>query len=142
MAIGITVAVFASIAILTYFFQSAPTSAVSTQNPRPTVRIVQVAIPQDAYLAPDGWSGGYVFNDRYFTPNGVIISAGDTVEWINKDSLAHAVTSHKTPVGTKMIDSGPLDTRRSWRFVFKTAGEYEYHCNFHPWGAGKVVVQG
>jgi plastocyanin len=51
---------------------------------------------------------------------------GDTVEWINKDVLAHTATAK----------SGDFDVmlppKKSGTTVLKKAGTVEYYCRFHP----------
>lgn len=137
---GVIIVAVALVAGLTYFTQIVPISNTPPPAARST-QTVQVTIPEDAYLPPEGWKGGYVYSEKYYSPVEVKISIGDTVEWVNRDSLAHTMTFHKAPGAIKTIDSGPLEANRSWRFTFNTPGEYEYHCSFHPWAAAKIVAE-
>ena len=68
-----------------------------------------------------------------FTPAEITLKAGDTVEWINKDILAHTATVNgrwevmipaKKTVSTTMNDVGAIS----------------YYCRFHPNMKGKIAV--
>ena len=73
-----------------------------------------------------------------FSPINVTIIVSGTVSWRNFGSLTHTVTS----------DTGAFDftlprnnfTFTSPQFTFKSAGNFSYHCNFHPWMKGEVDV--
>jgi len=66
---------------------------------------------------------------------------GDTVVWVNKDSMAHTVTPFKVPSGATGFDSGMLAAGKSWSYKFTTPGEYVYKCTFHPWAGGRIIVK-
>lgn len=77
--------------------------------------------------------------DNCFDPNTVTVSSGDTVAWVNEDSLIHTVTA-LNPHPDGVLDSfvNPGD---QFEFTFDTPGEYPYHCVLHPWAVGKVIVE-
>jgi plastocyanin len=60
------------------------------------------------------------------SPTEASAKVGDTVEWINKDVLAHTATAQ----------SGDFDVEvppgKSGTFVLKKAGTVAYYCRFHP----------
>ncbi|HUZ65278.1 MAG TPA: cupredoxin family copper-binding protein [Acetobacteraceae bacterium] len=67
--------------------------------------------------------------DNYaFAPTNLSVHPGDTVVWTNRDSVPHTVTS----IGAGGLDSGTLDPGGSFRFTFRKAGAYSYHCAIHP----------
>jgi plastocyanin len=51
---------------------------------------------------------------------------GDTVEWVNKDILAHTATA-----GNGDFDV-MLPPKKTATLVLKKAGTVEYYCRFHP----------
>jgi len=51
---------------------------------------------------------------------------GDTVEWTNKDVLAHTATAKDGDFDVM------LPPKKSGSFVLKKAGTLEYYCRFHP----------
>ena len=71
-----------------------------------------------------------------FTPMRLAVSAGATVEWTNRDQLAHTVTADDAS-----WDSGPIEPGGTWRRTFDTPGTYAYHCSPHPYMIGAVVVK-
>jgi len=69
-------------------------------------------------------------------PATTTVKTGTTVTWVNKDAMAHTVTSDD---GTS-FDSGSLNPGDSFSFVANTAGSFPYHCNFHANMKGTLVV--
>ena len=69
-----------------------------------------------------------------FTPVEVAVRVGDTIEWINKDALAHTATATN---GDWTVVIGPGQTGR---VVMKKAGAADYFCKYHPNMKGRVVA--
>jgi plastocyanin len=72
-----------------------------------------------------------------FVPGSVSVHVGDTVTWINHDSVKH---SAKANDGT--FDTGLLDNGKSAAFKFTRAGTYQYHCSPHPFMTANIKVVG
>ena len=70
-----------------------------------------------------------------FSPATLTVKAGDTVVWVNKDILAHTATAASAAFDSKVIEPG-----KSWRFVARKKGNFDYACAFHPMN-GKLIVQ-
>jgi plastocyanin len=51
---------------------------------------------------------------------------GDTIEWINKDILAHTATARNGDWDVM------LPPKKNGTLVLKKAGTIEYYCRFHP----------
>src|SRR3954462_144342 len=51
---------------------------------------------------------------------------GDTVEWTNKDVIAHTATTRST--GWDL----PINPGNTAHVVLTRAGTFEYYCRFHP----------
>jgi plastocyanin len=51
---------------------------------------------------------------------------GDTVEWTNKDVLAHTATARNGDFDVT------LQPKKSGNVVLKKAGTIDYYCRFHP----------
>ncbi|MGB8492621.1 MAG: cupredoxin family copper-binding protein [Bacteroidales bacterium] len=74
---------------------------------------------------------GYAYN-----PSSLTVPVNTTVTWINKDPVAHTVTSD-----TGLFDSGSIASGASYTHQFTAAGTYNYHCTIHPYMTGKIIVQ-
>ncbi|MEH2523735.1 MULTISPECIES: cupredoxin domain-containing protein [unclassified Bradyrhizobium] len=61
-----------------------------------------------------------------FAPAEVSAKVGDTIEWINKDVLAHTATARN---GDFDVTTPPKKTVTS---VLRKAGTFEYYCRYHP----------
>src|SRR5215469_9469262 len=77
-----------------------------------------------------------------FSPATITVKAGTTVTWKNVTTAAHTVTSDD---GGKAFDSGtsnPIAAQTgTFSFTFKTPGTFTYHCSFHPFMKGTIIVQ-
>jgi plastocyanin len=69
-----------------------------------------------------------------YAPAEVSAKVGDTIEWVNRDGLAHTVTA-KNNDWDVMI--GPNKTAR---LVLTKPGEVDYYCKFHPNMKGRLTV--
>lgn len=65
----------------------------------------------------------------------VVIGVNNTVTWINNDNAPHTVTD------TGVFDSGNMNQGQSWTHTFTTSGTYTYHCTYHPWMTGTIIVK-
>ena len=68
------------------------------------------------------------------TPAEVTAKVGDTIEWINKDVIAHTATAKN---GDWDVMIGPNKTAS---LVLKKAGAVDYYCKFHPNMKAKLTV--
>jgi plastocyanin len=68
-----------------------------------------------------------------YAPVEIQVKVGDTIEWINKDIVAHTATVR-----------GDWDVmvlpNKSARLVVKKAGTFDYFCRFHPNMKGRMTV--
>jgi hypothetical protein len=88
-------------------------------------RIVTLTIP----------NGAVSLGDRAFGNGPLPIELGDTVHWLNQDSVPHTVTST-----SGVFDSGPILPGKSFDYRFWKSGEYPYFCGMQGLrGAVKVT---
>jgi plastocyanin len=80
-----------------------------------------------------------------FSPNPINAHVGDIVNWTNRDSTPHTVTSgvNGRPDGT--FDSSPnlnplMASAATFSHTFTEAGGYPYYCALHPNMIGTVIV--
>lgn len=69
-----------------------------------------------------------------YSPADTTAKIGDTVEWINKDIVAHTATARN---GDWDIN---IDVKESARLSLKKTGAIEYYCRFHPNMKGKITI--
>ncbi|HEV2138357.1 MAG TPA: plastocyanin/azurin family copper-binding protein [Nitrososphaerales archaeon] len=75
-----------------------------------------------------------------FSPGNLTVKIGTTVTWINKDPVAHTVTSSSVPNGAATFDSGVILYGYTFSMKFIHAGVYQYYCTIHPSMTGTIVV--
>ncbi|MBI5637095.1 MAG: cupredoxin domain-containing protein [Nitrospinae bacterium] len=85
-----------------------------------------------------------------FEPKNIEISAGETVKWTNKATLAHTVTSGDNCQKDGQFDSPFLFPEKTkpeksvFERTFDTPGVYKYYCKTHCQGekmTGTVTVK-
>jgi plastocyanin len=64
------------------------------------------------------------------------ISAGSTIEWTNRDPLAHTVTAVD-----RSFNSGLIQPGKTFRHTFTKPGTYAFFCMPHPFMKGTIVVK-
>jgi plastocyanin len=69
-----------------------------------------------------------------FSPAQVSAKAGDTVEWVNKDFVAHTATARDKSFDVTI----PANGKRS--LTVTTVGTIDYYCRFHPMMKGQIQV--
>lgn len=71
-----------------------------------------------------------------FAPATITIKVGESVEWINDDTVNHTVTADDGS-----FDSGNEAPGNSYTHKFDKAGTYTYFCKWHPNMKGTIIVQ-
>jgi plastocyanin len=72
-----------------------------------------------------------------FSPAKLIVKAGTTITWTNKDDIPHGVAWSNNAFAR----SKALDTDDAFSFTFTTPGTYQYFCYIHPHMVGTIVVE-
>jgi plastocyanin len=70
-----------------------------------------------------------------FSPATINVSVGDTVVFVNNDSVAHTATATDGS-----FDTGTIQPGGSASVTFTSAGTFSYMCSIHPNMTGTVIV--
>ncbi len=75
----------------------------------------------------------------------VTLGVDNRVVWLSEDPILHTVTAD--PGSAEDFAEGAsrsnwLDGGEEWEFIFTSPGEYNYHCEPHPWMRGTIFVVG
>ncbi len=75
---------------------------------------------------------------RGYSPDPIMVMVGTngTVTWMNDDNAPHTVTADDGSFA-----SGNIAPGASFSYTFTASGTYKYHCVYHPWMTGTVVVK-
>jgi plastocyanin len=80
-----------------------------------------------AMTAPvDAATIAIVMQNLVIAPAEAAAKVGDTVEWVNKDVVAHTATAQGGDFDVM------LPPNKSGSFVLQKAGTVSYYCRFHP----------
>lgn len=71
-----------------------------------------------------------------FGPQRLVVRAGTSVTWTNRDDIPHTVVASGKEFRSKVLDTG--DT---FSFTFTAPGTYAYFCSLHPHMTGTIVVE-
>ena len=72
-----------------------------------------------------------------YAPNPATARVGQTVAWMNTDSITHTATQDAGSFQTGNIVAGTTSTP----IMMNTAGTFTYHCSIHPGMVGTLTVQ-
>jgi plastocyanin len=75
-----------------------------------------------------------VMQNLVISPATTSAKVGDTIEWINKDILAHTATAGNGDFDVMMPPN------KTVTLVLKKAGDVAYYCRFHPNMKAKLTV--
>ena len=70
-----------------------------------------------------------------FNPEEKNITAGDTIVWVNQDSVYHSIFSD-----TNMFASDSIAPGGNYSHTFEVSGTFDYHCSLHPNMKGTIIV--
>lgn len=70
-----------------------------------------------------------------FRPATITVKVGTAVTWTNKSDARHTVTSDRASLFDKNLPPG-----KTVSITFSHPGTYAYHCTYHPYMHGKIVV--
>ncbi len=93
---------------------------------------------------PDGSANNETASAFY--PDILPIEPGDTITWVNEDSVMHSVTSGipKAPEYSGLFfKTGEIDAKKSGTAeITDLEGHFAfyYFCEIHPWMTGKIVI--
>ena len=100
---------------------------------------------QPAETAGEGGGTGAAevsMRDIQFEPSNLSVKRGDTVTWINRESVPHDVDGGGEGVQFSSGPEGGMNDGDRFEFTFEKAGTYDYVCRVHaPGMAGTVTVE-
>ncbi len=70
-----------------------------------------------------------------FQPALLTVNVGDNVVFTNQDMVPH------NAVDEGKFNSGKLEQGKSWTYLAKDKGTFDYICTYHPNMKGHIVVQ-
>jgi plastocyanin len=128
---------------------SSPTSPTATTDSTPTAPSTTPASPgPTTSTSPDPAPNGVpavadvvitingMDADEPFSPRSATLKVGQTVAWVNADSVPHTATSNSDAFNTGILAPGAT----SAPMTMGRPGAFAYHCEIHPSMTGTLVV--
>ena len=103
-------------------------SAVSAQAPAATTPSVNIDIVEPPFRPPFSWA---------YEPRRLTVKVGARLMWSNRGAVVHTVTADHG----KTCDSGNMPAKPTFSFLATVPGTIAYHCRWHPWMKGTIVVR-
>jgi plastocyanin len=79
-----------------------------------------------------------------YDPSTIIINKGDSVSWINQDSIGHRVASNPYPKNDGLLgfdSAGKIAPGSFYSYTFTKTGTFGYHDQAKPTINGTVIVK-
>lgn len=111
----------ASAATGVIFCQLLTVSPGAVENP------AEIAIVEPPFKPAQSWT---------YDPATVEVKVGGTITWRNTGAVVHTVTADDG----KSFNSGNMPKNASFSFSASAPGIFAYHCKYHPWMKGKIMV--
>jgi plastocyanin len=92
--------------------------------------------PETKMRAVNTVANQIVIENFSFVPATLVVKAGTTVTWVNRDDAPHTATDTD-----KRFNSKALDTNDQFSFTFSQPGTYNYYCALHPKMTGQIIVK-
>ncbi len=97
--------------------------------------LIKVSIPKGTSVP------GCEVKSLCYIPDPISVTVGDVVEWTNRDSASHTVSSGSQKNGADgIIYSGLMQSGKVFAFSFDESGVFPYFCTIHPWMEGLIIV--
>ena len=125
LAVAVVVAVGSTLVIVLSGGSTATPSSPSAPSAAATVaggkgKVVTVDISMFAYH-----------------PSTLTVAPGTTVAFHNVDTTEHTATSNNATT----FDTGPIEHNETKMVTLTKAGTFPYHCAFHPFMNGTIIVK-
>ena len=75
--------------------------------------------------------------DYVYKPARITVAKGTTIDFTNKDSTAHTVTSTDSGI----FESGSIPPGKTGSITLNKTGTFTFYCAFHPFMKGTVSVE-
>lgn len=102
--------------------------ATAAETGQATAAPAEVKIVEPPFRPPTTWK---------YEPAVLTVKLGTKVTWTNTGAVLHTATADDG----KTFDSRNISPKAAFTFVPSSAGSFAYHCTYHPWMKGTIVVQ-
>ena len=97
--------------------------------------LASCAAPEGAAGRPQPRTHTVFMEGMMFRPKTIVVTAGDTIVWVNRDFVGHTATSAAAAFDSKLVEAN-----KSWRITATQKGEFDYVCTLHPTMTGTLQV--
>lgn len=124
-----------------YYLQSQKGNYAPPQTTPPS----NVTQPEENPATPSASAEKNVVNitSSGFLPKDITVKVGESVTWVNEDTVGHTVNSavHPTHLVYPPLNLGTIKPGVQVSLNFPKAGTYQYHDHLNPSLTGSVIVE-
>lgn len=102
---------------------------------RPTILAAAALGMLGSPASPAGTTQSIRMMGIAFEPKQVTVHVGDTLEWANRDIVAHTATARDKSWDVNVLAG------KNGRMVMKAPGRFDYICRYHPNMTGEIIVE-
>jgi plastocyanin len=144
--IGVAIIIISLIAVA-YSAQSVRNNLTSIYQPPNTSGITRTELDNNNKQSPNQntitvhvpvGAGREEFLSEFFVPSRLNVHPGNTVKWVNGDTVSHSITSatFNGVIWPQGSNQGPS----TFSHTFDKTGTFSYFCQIHPYMSGVVFV--
>jgi plastocyanin len=123
------------IAVVVGFIAGGCGSPTSPTHPSPsTCQVGQIPTNPECVNPPNLLT--VTIKNGVYSPNPVMVTVGQSVNWLNSDTIAHTATD------PGVFDTGSIapTSAADAPVHFNTVGTFNYHCTIHPNETATIIV--
>ena len=126
-----------AVVLLTLFAVGCGSSSSPTSTTSPTAPCTPTPTNPECVNPPNLLT--VTIKNGVYSPNPVMVKVGQTVNWLNSDTVAHTATDPGV-FDTGSIAPTSAHSDNGDGVTFNTAGTYNYHCTLHANETAMIIV--
>jgi plastocyanin len=147
--VGVAIIII-SIGAVAYFTQGVQNNIISIYQPPNTASTTKSGLsnykqpssassnPTSAVVVVPPGAGREGSISEFFVPSRVNVHVGNTVKWVDSDSVAHTITS--ATFNGLIWPQGSSQGPSTFSHTFDKSGTFSYFCQIHPYMTGVAFV--
>jgi plastocyanin len=142
--VGVAIIII-SLAAIAYSTQTVQNSVISVFQPPNTIttskstsKTIATSNPSTISVKVPAGAGREGFLQEFFVPSRVNLHVGNTIKWIDTDTVSHTITS--ATFNGLVWPQGSSQGPSTFSHTFDKSGTFSYFCQIHPYMTGVAFV--
>ncbi|HET7390720.1 MAG TPA: hypothetical protein VFJ51_07840 [Nitrososphaeraceae archaeon] len=138
--VGVAIIII-SLAAIAYSTQAVQNGVISVFQPPNTIttsKTIATSNPSTISVKVPAGAGREGFLQEFFVPSRVNLHVGNTIKWIDTDTVSHTITS--ATFNGLVWPQGSSQGPSTFSHTFDRSGTFSYFCQIHPYMTGVAFV--